>query len=171
MLLPVGAVLAWVRGTGDTAGYLGLRSFTWKPMIWGLLGLSILVGLGSLLITEVNPQMKALFLTANPRIHLWLAVVLLAPLLEEWIFRGFVFDGLCSVKGGKWMECGLTSLLWSLIHLQYGVREMTVLFSLGLLLGWVRIRSASIWPCILLHAINNLMSTVIMEWMRTHGEL
>ncbi len=171
MLLPVGAVLAWVRGTGDTAGYLGLRSFTWKPMISGLLGWLILTGLGSLLITEVNPQMKALYLTANPRIHLWLAVVLLAPLLEEWIFRGFVFDGLCSVKGGKWLACGLTSLLWTLIHLQYGVREMTLLFALGLLLGWVRIRSASIWPCIFLHAINNLMATVVMEQMRIHGEL
>jgi membrane protease YdiL (CAAX protease family) len=86
------------------------------------------------------------------RLPLLFAVVVLAPLVEELIFRGFLFDALTRplTRWGAWIA---TSVLFAAYHVD-PVHVIAVLFT-GMFLGWLRLTGASIWPCVLAHAMNN----------------
>lgn len=95
---------------------------------------------------------------------LWFSVVVDAPIFEEMIFRGFLFRGWSSTRLGALGAIMLTSLLFGLIHVQYtwmGALQCTLV---GLAAGWLRWHSRSIFPPMLLHAINNAMVMVILTW-------
>lgn len=85
----------------------------------------------------------------------WLLVsaVLLAPLFEEVIFRGYIAGALRSAYGGMvaWI---LSSLLFGLMHIEPSV-ILTATFG-GLVLGFFYLRYRSLVLVIMLHAMNNL---------------
>jgi membrane protease YdiL (CAAX protease family) len=47
---------------------------------------------------------------------------------------------------------------------------MSVIFLFGLVLGAVRHATGSVWPLILLHVFNNLLSCIWLEWDLRHPE-
>jgi hypothetical protein len=170
LVFPATFWLAWLARTGDTWGYLGYRRFGWKPLLLGACGVGVIGAVSSFLITENNSTMLDLFRDSDSKVALWITVVLLAPLTEEWVFRGFVFEGLSLARGGAVTATVITSLLWASIHLQYSWREMSVIFVFGLVLGAVRHATGSVWPLILLHVFNNLLSCIGLEWDLRHPE-
>lgn len=91
-----------------------------------------------------------------------LMVVVGAPVVEEILFRGFMFEGL--LKWGKVPTISITSFVWTIIHIQYGWYELLVIFALGLLLGWLRIWSKSVPLCIILHMIGNAFA-ISVYWL------
>ena len=91
---------------------------------------------------------------------LWLAIVIAAPLAEELFFRGFLFEGIRYARLGAIGAVVITSLLWAVIHLQYGPYEITTVFILGLILGVARLVTGSIYIPIVMHALVNLVATV-----------
>lgn len=90
-----------------------------------------------------------------------LNIVLAAPLAEELIFRaGFI--GTMRSHGYSMCAAVLVSaLLFGLVH--GNPAQMPVAFLLGLMLGYVYVRSGSLWPCWLAHATNNLVG-VLTAW-------
>ena len=54
----------------------------------------------------------------------------------------------------------LSSLVWTSLHLQYDWFFFGEVFSIGLVLGYFRYRSQSIWLTIVLHGLNNLAAMV-----------
>jgi membrane protease YdiL (CAAX protease family) len=54
----------------------------------------------------------------------------------------------------------LTAAVWAAIHVQYDLHGILVIFFLGLFLGWVRYRTGSLWLCVMLHSIMNLIATI-----------
>jgi hypothetical protein len=91
---------------------------------------------------------------------LWLALVVCAPLTEECLFRGFLLRGLEASPIGPWGAIGVTSVLWAAAHFQYEAPELLIVFAVGILLGLARLRTRSLYPCILLHALMNFMATL-----------
>lgn len=88
-----------------------------------------------------------------------LSVVLLAPISEEFLFRGFLLPRLTA----KWGETGAlvtSSGLFMLLHPHYGI-YMPLIFLYGWVFGWTRLRSGSLKVPILLHmAVNGLATAV-----------
>lgn len=168
-VLPAAWWLAHLAKTGRTGHYLAFRPFRWSPFLFGLAGIVVIGGVSSLLVTEDNDVMMELFRNAGSKPLLWVAVSILAPVAEEVVFRGFVFEGLSRAWGGAVTASLTSSFVWALIHLQYSWREMSVIFVLGLLLGWVRHKSGSVWVCMALHALNNLASCMALEWELRNG--
>jgi membrane protease YdiL (CAAX protease family) len=93
---------------------------------------------------------------------LWLTVVIVAPVTEELIFRGFLHRGWAPSWLGISGTIILTSALWAAMHQQYNWSGILCVFSIGLLLGWIRQRSASTTLTILLHALNNAVAMVLI---------
>jgi len=93
----------------------------------------------------------------NNRFGFWgsvLKVAVLAPIIEELIFRGIIMHGL--MRNYKpWFAIFMSGLLFSLFHLNPW--QMTYTFFVGLLLGWVMVRTRSLPLAILIHSINNLI--------------
>ncbi len=91
----------------------------------------------------------------------WLGVILLvvmAPLGEELLFRGFLFGGLMQSRLGPLGAILVTSVLWSVIHIQYDWMIVGVIFVIGIVLGAVRWLSGSLWPPIVAHGVMNALA-------------
>ena len=91
---------------------------------------------------------------------LWFAFVIVGPLMEEIVFRGFMFKGIEHSKMGPAGAVIITSLVWSFIHIQYDVYGMVNLFLGGLLLGFARTKSNSIYPPVIMHILQNIIATI-----------
>ena len=77
---------------------------------------------------------------------LWFAVVVMTPVGEETLFRGFLFRGWLRSPRDAWPVIVVTALLWALIHVQYDWYVIGQVFVSGLLLGWIRWATGSTHP-------------------------
>jgi membrane protease YdiL (CAAX protease family) len=158
-------VLAARRLGGNARDYLGLR---W-PSLRSLLGWLVLLvafvavtdGLTVYVRRDVVPSfMENAYDSAHPRVLIWLAVLVAAPISEELLFRGLLFGGLeRSPLRPEGAALG-SSLAWAALHLQYDLFGITSIFVAGLLLATARHYSRSTILCILLHAAMNLIATL-----------
>ena len=93
-----------------------------------------------------------------------IASVLVAPICEETFFRGFVFAGFLN-RMPVAVAILLSSLLFAIAHADLG--SFAVLFFIGLALAFVRWRTRSIWPGILLHLLNNGVGALVIVLVMT----
>ena len=93
---------------------------------------------------------------------LLVSVVIVAPVVEEVFFRGFLFRGIEQSKVGPIGAVLITTTIWTLIHFQYDWFEMMLVFILGILFGVARIRTNSIYTTIAMHSLVNLISAIEM---------
>lgn len=82
----------------------------------------------------------------------FLKVVIIAPIIEELIFRGVIMHGLMRNYSGR-TAVFTSALMFALFHLNPW--QFPATFVLGLLLGFLMVRKRNILLCILGHAINN----------------
>src|SRR6266853_1523721 len=96
------------------------------------------------------------------------AGIVVAPVGEELLFRGFLFRGFVREPRDALPGILAISLIWSLLHVQYDWFGASLVFALGVLLGYVRLYSGSTTLVILLHALLNLESVletvVVLGW-------
>jgi membrane protease YdiL (CAAX protease family) len=91
-------------------------------------------------------------------------VCVLAPIAEEMLFRGFMFQAMRQ-WGGPWVAAVLVGLLFGGIHAFGGTPAILLvqLAVLGFLFALVRWKTDSILPTIGLHAINNALAFASLE--------
>jgi membrane protease YdiL (CAAX protease family) len=87
-------------------------------------------------------------------------LVVLAPLSEELLFRGFLYGGLAQSRIGPVGAILVTSGIWTVIHVQYTWLIMTQVFIYGVVFGVVRWRSGSLWPPMITHGLVNLLAGI-----------
>lgn len=96
-------------------------------------------------------------LYAYPLWQALLANAFLVPILEEVVFRGLMFSRLQKALPNV-ATALITSLLFGLVHGQ--LVWMLFAFVVGLLLSYVRIKTGSILPTIVMHIMINLYATL-----------
>jgi len=157
--------LAAQRGGAKASEYLGLRAPTKGQLGFGVaavIALAITANLLSWLLGHdiVTPFQTAIYRSALeagwlPLLLLLIAVVVVTPIGEEILFRGFLFGGWLRKPGDAWPVIVLTALLWAIVHVQYDWYVIAQVFSFGVLLGWLRWASGSTVLTIALHALIN----------------
>ncbi|MBA3824929.1 MAG: CPBP family intramembrane metalloprotease [Ktedonobacterales bacterium] len=80
------------------------------------------------------------------------AATIVAPICEEIFFRSFLMQGLRTVMP-SWLAVVFSALVFAIVHLSPG--SFGLLLVLGILLGALRLLTRSVWPGIVLHALNN----------------
>jgi membrane protease YdiL (CAAX protease family) len=88
-------------------------------------------------------------------------VGILGPIAEEIFFRGFVLPGLIK-RFGVGRSLLISSLVFSLFHIDPGAIVPT--FALGLALGWVYLKTGSIWPAIFAHGLHNTVAVLVAKY-------
>jgi uncharacterized protein len=78
-----------------------------------------------------------------------------APIMEEFVLRGFMFRGWSQSFLGPVGSIVLTSVLWGMIHTQYDWFGCFCIFTSGLALGYFRWRSNSTWLTVMVHSAVN----------------
>jgi uncharacterized protein len=177
LLISVATIVSAIVGTGfvllfirirkgpGIAEYLGLRSLHGRT--YGVLVLVVIALVALSILADIfygTPQDTGFtsdaYATSRWPVLLGVAVVIFAPLFEETFFRGFVFAGLQASKVGVAGAIILTALAWAVLHLQYDPYGMATIFVLGLVFGFVRFKTGSLWSTLLLHAAWNLIAIV-----------
>ena len=109
----------------------------------------------------INEFMRYVYSTAGPLPLFLLAVIIAAPMFEELLFRGYLYESLSTSRLGPTGAIVITSLMWAGIHMQYGLFDITYIFVLGLVLGAARRYTNTLLMPFIMHALNNLVSVVI----------
>jgi membrane protease YdiL (CAAX protease family) len=138
---------------------LGLRKFKKETIILGCsmmllsLAFNFLYGLFlGLFGLRIQPDLAPLLAQLSSPWLLLIGGAVVAPVVEELFFRGFVFAGLRPRYG--WQKAALiSSALFALIHLI--PTAIIPIFILGYIFAYLYHRSNSIWPAILMHAATN----------------
>ena len=86
----------------------------------------------------------------------YLTLCLLAPLVEELVFRGAVLRSLLGSLGNRWAAITLSAVIFAAVHLN--PVQMPHAFLVGLLLGWMYSRTGSILPGVAVHWVNNTVA-------------
>ena len=84
------------------------------------------------------------------------AVVVLIPIGEETLFRGFLMRGWLRSPRSAWPVILATAALFAIIHVQYDWFLIGQVFAFGVLFGWARWATGSTLLTIALHALVNL---------------
>lgn len=91
-----------------------------------------------------------------------LVVAILPAIGEELLFRGVIQKQFIALTESKVTAVVLTSFLFSALHMQFF--GFLPRFVLGLFLGFIYIRSGSIWLSIAAHFFNNAVA-VVLTWL------
>ncbi len=148
--IPLHPGLAWTRPADSALKYVRLGA---------LLALGSLVASMAVGDPDQPSPMQELFANRETLWILALFGVLVAPVLEELAFRGFLFAAFEHAHG-PWVALILTSGIFASLHgAQYGWQwpQLTVLVVVGAVFGLVRIRSGSCQASTIVHATYNAL--------------
>ena len=176
MGLPAALAALWIAiriSRTRFSDYLALRWPSWTDLAIGVVALIVLVMGWDLLSRAAGREIAPGFMgevlnSARADGALWLlaiAFVVAAPVSEELFARGFLYRGWSESFLGPLGAIILSSLVWTALHLQYDWFFFGEVFSIGLLLGYLRYRSNSTWLTIIVHGLNNLaavMQTILL---------
>ncbi|MEM8528371.1 MAG: CPBP family intramembrane glutamic endopeptidase [Bacteroidota bacterium] len=164
---PLVILLTIGLGTGFTTWFAvrksgGVSQLNWKKgtsvgiVVLAMLAIWSLTFVSSSLLMSFVPNAEAMVaeLAAlfQPSVGTVIAAVILAPILEEVLFRGVILKGLLQ-KYGHWKAILISAVVFGIIHFHplQAINAMVI----GIVLGFVYWRTRSLMAVIILHFINN----------------
>lgn len=162
-------VINIVRANAEQLGLGGIKSWTYLlllPLIY--IGCLMLSGAVSLFISQFIPsfnveQTQELGLPdvrdSSDLFMIGLFLVVIVPLAEEFIFRGYLF-GLLRRNLSFLVTALIVSVLFGLAHGQWNVGIVT--FILSLALCFIREKTGSIWTGVALHGLQNFVAFLLL---------
>lgn len=151
----LGLILALCAG--NPRGLLASK----RPMgflrLCGIVAVLFSVQLVSVVAANLIGCAKLMLGVADRGPGMYVYVCLLAPILEELLFRGVLLR--CALPFGKRFAIFATATVFGLYHCSW--TQSPFAFALGCVLGYVAVEYSLIWA-IILHIFNNL---VISDWL------
>ena len=149
----------------------------WKPIkgnkiiiqivrVWLLTWAINIAYLSYLTARGIKPPENELYtLVANPTVIVLLLniiiMVVIAPIIEETIFRGFLLGGLRNYCG-KWTAVIVSAMIFSALHMD--IIGFFTRLVLGIALGYLYVKRESIYSSMILHGLNNLFAVLVTSY-------
>lgn len=146
-------------------------------LLWGSVSAFII-----LLGVIMNPEEVVLNFNTNKFLLLFVIAIVLVPIqtsFEEYVFRGYLMQGLGWISKTNWFPLLITSVTFGLMHLanpevdKLGNGIMIFYIGTGLLLGVVTLMDEGIELSLGFHAANNLITALLVtaDWtaFQTHA--
>lgn len=171
--------LRWYR-----PGRSYVRSHPWVFLAWtALLAIGILIPL-TWIEEQLPAAMRENLMAEEMRGMLstpsgYFVVCMLAPLMEEVVFRGAMISALTgwfkkrisstklhfNCTCAEWAAIAVSAIIFGVAH--FNPAQIPHALLVGILLGWLYVKTGSIVPCFLLHWINNSASYVLASMFPT----
>ncbi len=158
------ALLMAERLGRPSARQFGFRPFGASALGWALLAMTAYFVVSAIYVSITQPPSDDLPQQLGADESTVLAIVTgvfvigVAPVVEEFFFRGFVYQALrtrLGVIGGA----VLSGLIFGAIHLKF--EYLLPLAVLGTALALLFQKTNSLWPCIIVHAANNALAYAV----------
>ena len=91
-----------------------------------------------------------------------LQVVILAPVLEEILFRGLILGSIRQKSGKALGAVFISAAIFGAMHVHIPQKMVNALV-IGLILGYIYVKTESLAAVIIIHAINNGLAYVLRE--------
>jgi len=163
-LLPILLIFGWRRIPWK---HLGFGKFSLNVVGMGcglLLGAYLLIYLHNSILDMLGiktqgEQIVEIFSQLESPFWFFVVAAIIAPIVEELFFRGFLFQGFRQ-KYGWQPALLLSSAIFGAAHLD--PVSLIPTFILGCVLAYVYHRSNSIWPGMIFHAVINSLSLIVV---------
>jgi len=155
----VAIFFAQLGGRAVHAWQFGLR----PTQFWRALRATAAIGLGFLLCLVVwnalvHPPTEKVLEQIGTGVFSAALTCVLAPICEEFLFRGFIFTALRNWRG-TWPAAVITALLFGAVHVGSApALDLVPLAGLGFALCLLYRRTGSLYPCIVVHSVNNSLA-------------
>lgn len=158
---------------------LGFDRFKWRYILVAIGGLLtyyaiyiVTISICKALIPALNLEQQQDLGFMHPKhieqyAMIFVSLVVLPPLVEETVFRGFILQGLRQ-KLRIGTAAVVTSILFAIGHLQIGNGQPLLwaaaidTFVLSLVLCVIRYKTGSLWPTIMVHALKNAVAFMLL---------
>ena len=148
-------------------GYVSLAADRYREVSLSTLGVSIVfiftaMYVLNLLIEQIGipNTLEDTFLDMSSNPLGIISMALLAPILEELLFRGAIQGYLQKVCKKPWSAIIISSLIFGVVHMNPA--QIPFAFLLGMMFGWLYYRTGSLLPGIVGHALNNTIAGINM---------
>jgi len=154
-----------VKKRPTTREELGLQRWpSLMDLLWGPLGFIIYLVLTAIVTqiammaftfvdyAETQETGFSQIATQPEYILAFISLVVIAPIAEEILFRGYLL-GKLRKYAPLWLSILITSVLFALVHFQWNVA--IDVFALSIVLCLLRVWTGSLWPSIILHMTKN----------------
>lgn len=133
------------------------------------LGIFILVMAGIELLGLILPDLHSDFMdkvmrSVTDKAGLIIGVGIMAPVFEELLLRGLLLHSVRRIST-EHIAIAVSAFVFTILHLQYEVLIMLLILPLGVVLGYARTRTGSIWVPIVLHIVNNTGSILLYPYL------
>ncbi len=142
------------------------------PMIMAAIQMAVLLGgLFGQEAPQIAHDMLKMLIDSDSHtgtVLIMVSAVLVAPIVEESIFRGLIQSVMVETLGEsrRWSIVIVASIVFMFIHADFESWEhwqaLPGLLVLGLVLGWLYERTGSLWPCIVVHTGFNLINVLLV---------
>jgi membrane protease YdiL (CAAX protease family) len=157
---------------------IGLRRPAWRDLKWAAVGFGIfylVLILAQIIINYIDPTLTNQkqnigfndINTSTKSLLAFISLVVLPPLGEEVLMRGYLFSGL-RMLWRFWPAAVATSLFFGAAHLEFGSGGPLVWAAaidtclLSLVLCFLRVRSGALYAGMLVHMLNNLIAFSVL---------
>ena len=142
-----------------------------RPVMW-MLSLVLIVGMGlwnNYLneLVDLPNTMEDFFEEMMTHPLGIFATVIMAPIMEEFLFRGAIQGHLMRTWKNPVWAILLSSFLFGAVH--GNPAQIPFAFTIGLGLGWMYYVTGSLAPCLFMHFVNN-GSAVVIFWLTQNPE-
>lgn len=162
----------------NTWRFFGIKAINIKDIITTLVSMGIFMAVSEfiLFISNSSPMDFLDGLITDESLPLLMfAIVVVAPIYEELVFRGLIFGGLLhrhraeqtpirlvgfTIAKSTLTASLISSLLFTLVHLQYDLLGMMIIFAMALLFCYIRVKYGLVMA-ILMHMVNNGMAMAV----------
>ncbi|MGK2954712.1 MAG: lysostaphin resistance A-like protein [Solirubrobacterales bacterium] len=164
VFVPLLLSLASGGGLGPALGRLGFRSFDVSQAAkW------IGIGIVSYLVFAIaysaligTPEQDDIAGDFGPIPLQILMIAIVAPIAEETCFRGMLFGGIRN-RLPMWAAALSAGIVFGVLHYTTGWSAVPSLIALGAILCIVFEKTDSLWPPIIMHAMNNSVALVVLN--------
>ena len=175
-LLLIGGIV-WLRERRLPLHELGFarRMLEWKDIGLALLGAVVYLFVAVVLLSIArsvpgfdSSQAQDIGFThiyGTERVIAFVVLVMLTPVFEEVIFRGFLYSKLKPIIRHWWIAAVVVSALFGLAHMQWNVA--IDVFVLSMVACYLRELTGSIWAGIILHCLKNLIAFIALFFVST----
>lgn len=167
------ALTWWAAGLlGDQRSSLlalGPPSYGVRSYVLAYLAMVLIFGCLSAVLWMLEPERVVRDLTLYAdliRSPAWplavFVIVVGAPVMEELMFRGFLFPALASSRLGTGRAAVVTSAGWAALHAGYSVAGLVEVFLVGLYFVWLLVKTGSLRVPVFCHAAYNLSALIVL---------
>jgi membrane protease YdiL (CAAX protease family) len=172
-LLISGILMAWYLIRGKYVNFT-VQSFKEVPAkaLWMSLPFVIGALLTCNLITECMDLPDVVgdtFLTMSHNVWGFLSIAIMAPVVEELLFRGAIQGHMLRLGYSPRLALVISALLFGIMH--FNPAQSFFAFMLGLAFGWLYYRTGSVVPGMIGHAINNTACALLMVFDAEHAQM